>query len=73
MELTKGQLDGLMIAPTVDKEGRIVSLMLTVDTLPGLRVVLDGAAGREVRDALIAVYEGEPYAQGDDRTLPDKP
>lgn len=66
-QLTKGLLDGLLLSPTFDDRGQLASLLVTVDTLPGLRIVVDGAAVVEVHAALaavlslaVAVINGEP-------------
>jgi hypothetical protein len=52
--LTTGQLDGLMISPIKDDAG-IRFLDFTVDTLPGLRLVVEADAARELRDALTMI------------------
>ncbi len=46
--LTVGELDGLTIRPIVDASGGLVSIDLTVDTLPGMRLVLSADAVREL-------------------------
>jgi len=52
--LTTGRLDGLVISPVVDGT-EIKFLTFTVDTLPGIRLVVEADAGRELRDALNAI------------------
>lgn len=58
--LSVGRLDGLMISPAFDDGGKIVSLLLTVDTIPGIRMVLDAAAAAELRDALTILLNQVP-------------
>lgn len=56
--LTTGRLDGLVISPI--KEGdKIKFLDLTVDTLPGLRLVIEADAARELQTALAIVLGSE--------------
>lgn len=43
-----------MITPIIE-DRRLVSLDLTVDTLPGLRLTIEADAARELRDALVAI------------------
>ena len=50
--LTTGRLDGLMITPIVAPDGELKFVDFTVDTLPGLRLVVEGAAARELHEAL---------------------
>lgn len=52
--LTTGRLDGLIISPIKDKT-EITFLDFTVDTLPGLRLIIEVAAAYELRDALIMI------------------
>ncbi len=54
--LSTGRLDGLAISPVGDETG-VLFLNFTVDTLPGLRLVLEADAARELRDALVAILE----------------
>lgn len=49
--LTVGELDGLTITPVVD-DGELHSLVFTVDTLPGIRMVVSAGASRELMFAL---------------------
>jgi hypothetical protein len=58
--LTTGRLDGLVIQPFKDALGVLRFLNFTVNTLPGLRVVVETAAARELRDALTMILEEEP-------------
>jgi hypothetical protein len=51
-QLTKGRLDGLMISPIKDEAGQIVCVDFTVESLPGLRLVLEAAAVKELHYAL---------------------
>jgi hypothetical protein len=55
--LTTGRLDGLMIQPLV-VDGAVTHLHLTFDTLPGLRLIIEADAARELRDALCVVLDG---------------
>lgn len=55
--LTVGTLDALHFEPIVDEAGTLQFLRMTVHGLPGLNVVLQGAAARELRDALSIVLE----------------
>lgn len=52
--LTTGRLDGLGISPIADDTG-IKFLDFTVETLPGLRVIVEVDAARELRDALTMI------------------
>ncbi len=52
--LTTGRLDGLTISPVV-KDGQLVFLAITVETLPGLRLIVEADAARELRDALTMI------------------
>ena len=52
--LTTGRLDGLVITPIKDQT-EIKFLDFTVDTLPGLRLVVEARAARELRDALAMI------------------
>jgi hypothetical protein len=54
--LTTGLLDGLTISPVKNGEG-IKSLVFTVDTLPGLHLVLEASAAKELRDALSMILD----------------
>ena len=53
--LTTGRLDGLIITPFHGECGRF--LAFTVDSLPGLRLVVEIGAARELRNALTEVLE----------------
>ena len=55
--LTTGRLDGLTISPIKDGE-YLKYLNFTVDTLPGLRLVVETSAACELRDTLVAILEG---------------
>jgi hypothetical protein len=52
--LTTGRLDGLRIGQIGDETG-LKFLDFTVDTLPGLRIVVEADAARELRDALVTI------------------
>lgn len=52
--LTTGRFDGLVISPIQD-ENEIHFLDFAVDTLPGLRLVVEADAARELQDALTAI------------------
>lgn len=56
-QLTSGRLDGLMITPVVSKDPDQQFVHLTVDTLPGLRLIIEGAAIRELHVAFGAAIE----------------
>lgn len=56
--LTTGRLDGLEITP-VEQEGEIKFLTFTVHTLPGLRIVIEADAARELQTALATVLGSE--------------
>lgn len=50
-QLTKGRLDGLVISPL--REGdRLAFVHFTVESLPGLRLIVEGDAVRELHHAL---------------------
>lgn len=53
--LTTGRLDGLVIDPIHDADGALIFLDFSVDTLPGLRLVVEVAAAAELRDALVVI------------------
>lgn len=52
--LTTGLLDGLVITP-VETDGKIKFLHFTVKDLPGLRLIIEGEAAQELRDALTMI------------------
>jgi hypothetical protein len=52
--LTTGRLDGLVITPIGDESG-LKFLDLTVDSLPGLRLIVEAKAAEELRDALTII------------------
>lgn len=56
--LTTGRLDGLVISPLRIGD-EITFLELTVDSLPGLRIVLEAGAAKELHDALAIVLESK--------------
>lgn len=59
-QLTSGRLDGLVLSPIV-LAGKLVSLAAEVDSLPGLRLVLEAAAVRELHTALgLVLAAAEP-------------
>ncbi len=45
--ITRGRLDGLIVTPIMH-DGQLAFVDVTVDTLPGARLVLEGAAVREL-------------------------
>lgn len=47
IQLTVGRLDGLIITP-VANDGVLTHVHLTVDTLPGLRLILEAGAMAEL-------------------------
>lgn len=55
-QLTVGRLDGLMIQPVVEND-EIKFVDFTVDSLPGLRLVLEGEAARELCYALNVIFK----------------
>lgn len=55
--LTVGTLDALHFEPVVDETGTMLFLRMSVQGLPGLNVILQGVAARELRDALSIVLE----------------
>jgi hypothetical protein len=52
--LTTGRLDGLVITP-IGIDGDWTFLDFTVKDLPGLRLVIEADAARELRDALTII------------------
>lgn len=57
--ITTGRLDGLNVQPICVEGSDPTHLHFTVDTLPGLRIIVEAAAARELRDAL-CVLLGSP-------------
>lgn len=56
--LTMGRLDGLTISPIADDSG-IKFLEFTVDTLPGMRLILEEEAADELCYALTVILGGK--------------
>lgn len=50
-----GRLDGLHLQPLVDADGKLTHVHCTVDTLPGLRLIVEAAAVAEMHAALGAL------------------
>ena len=57
--LSIGRLDGLVITP-ITSGAETLFLDFTVDTVPGLRLVVEVAAARELRDALAVILGPDP-------------
>lgn len=58
-----------MITPLINQAGSITHLHLTVDTLPGLRLVIDADAAGELRDALAAILGAARPTASEDRIV----
>lgn len=52
IELTRGLLDGLIMTPVVGLDGGVKFLDLTFRDMPGVRMVLEAEAVREIQIAL---------------------
>jgi hypothetical protein len=50
-QLTKGRLDGLVITP-IRTGNQLVFVHFTVDSLPGLRLIVEADAVKELHSAL---------------------
>lgn len=58
--LTTGRLDGLCVTPMKDETGVCTHVHFTVDTLPGLRLIIEADAVRELHYALGIVLCDNP-------------
>lgn len=57
--LTTGRLDGLVITP-IAKDGAVTALVFTARDLPGLRLILEADAARELTTAIDIVLGEVP-------------
>lgn len=55
-QLTKGRLDGLQVSPIVGADGEIVCLHFTIKDMPGLRIIVEADACKELQTVLNMMF-----------------
>lgn len=55
-QITKGRLDALEVSPIVGDDGKIAFVHFVIKDMPGLRIVLEGEACREIKTVLNLLF-----------------
>ena len=55
-QLTKGRLDGLQVSPILGADGKVECLHFAIKDMPGLRIVVEAEACRELQTVLNLMF-----------------